>query len=116
MAQIKNVSGVDKNDAWSGRFVLPGQVIPVSDDHVWAYLAPWAEGQEGVTWAPGDPETQDLIDAEYEKRNPTEDAEPKGSASRDEWVAFVLSAGLATAEELADMKRDEIRDTYKKES
>jgi hypothetical protein len=37
---------------------------------------------------------------------------PKGNASREEWAAYALTRPGVTEEALADLGRDEIRDTY----
>lgn len=125
MSKIKNITGEDRiallEGAGSGRLVLKGQEIDVPDERVTTYTQ--LEG----SWAPADDRARELHQQMLDElaewiaatEPPAELEEPAGNASRDEWAAYVLAAGLATEDDLNDAEskplgRDQIRDTYKK--
>lgn len=120
MAKIRNASGEDRtlSAAAGGRLVLAGAVIDVPDEDVYGYT------QQSI-WEPVDDDAQaahDEAHAAYEAAlrvdlglpEPAQD-QPAGNASREEWAAFVVTAGLASEDEISGLGRDEIRDTYKQE-
>lgn len=117
MAKIKNVSGETRRLAVSagGRLVLDGQVIVVKPEQVYGYT------QQSI-WEPVDDEAkqahedahQAYLDAIAEELRPVGE-QPAAEAPREAWVGYVVGRGLATAEELAELSRDEIRDQYKQE-
>lgn len=37
---------------------------------------------------------------------------PAGNAGRDEWAKYVVESGNATEDEIAEMGRDDLRDTF----
>lgn len=39
-------------------------------------------------------------------------APPAGNAGRDEWAKYVVESGKATGDEIAEMGRDDLRDTF----
>lgn len=115
MARIKNISGEDREvPALNGRLVLAGQVVDVPAEDVYAFT------QQTEVWAPSDAEATtadaeaaaayDAVIAEIEA--PDGPTPPAGNASRDEWAAYVVAAGLATEEQIDGVGRDELRDTY----
>lgn len=132
MPTIKNVSGEDRIvPALGGRFVKAGQQIEVAEDQVYGFT------QQTDVWAPVDAPAEqahvDGHDAYLERRSeelggvpvdnagaripppdPSELEEPAGNASREEWVDYVLTAQLATEDDLEGKGRDEIRDAYRK--
>lgn len=120
MAKIKNVSGEDLVvPVLGGRLVQAGQVIEVPDELVYSFT------QQEPNWRPdGDAaetaheeghraylERAGLVETEGGEEVPVTE-EPAGNASREEWAAYAVGAGLATPEELDGKGRDEIRDTY----
>lgn len=128
--KIKNISGEDRTigataGAPGGRLVLKGAKIEVDAAEVYLYT------QQETLWAPADKDAEaahaaghaaylERLAAENPAPAPDEDedqgddlAEPAGNASRDEWAAYVVGRELATEDEIADLSRDEIRDTYK---
>ena len=112
MPKVKNISGDDR--IVQGRLVLSGVVLEVPADEVWSYTC-----QES-NWAPADDEAQAEHDASYAMHHAVEealadDARPPGNASRDVWATYVLTAGLATEDDITDMSRDQLRDTYGQE-
>lgn len=109
--KVKNISGEDR--IVQGRLVLKGAVLEVEPDEVWSYT------QQEPNWAPADKDAQAIHDHEYATAHAVEEALaedecPAGNASRDVWAAYVLAAELATEDDIKDMTRDEIRDTYGK--
>lgn len=107
MPQIKNVSGDDLVVPWlGGRLVLAGQVVDVDEGDVYAFTC------QEPNWAPADDAAQAEHDAAEAEANPEPVEKPAGNASRDLWAAYVVAAGLATEEQIADMSRDQLRDTY----
>ena len=121
MAKIRNISGEARVVPSLGdRLVLPNQVVEVLDDDAYGFT------QQTTVWAAADTATEELsesAEAEYQERleeslrppQPPEEVvlhQPAGNASREEWVAYVTAAGLATADDLGDMGRDAIRGTY----
>lgn len=112
MARIKNVSGEDR--ITGGRLVLAGAVLEVADEDVWSYT------QQESNWAPADAEATAIHDDAYATHHVVEEAlaegeRPPGNASRDVWATYVLTAGLATEDEITDLTRDDLRDTYGQE-
>ena len=116
MAKVKNISGEDRTvPGLGGRLVLAGQVVEVPDDEVYAYT------QQTSTWAPADEPAKAKHAEEWAVYHEVAELEgnleqppqpPAGNAGRDEWVAYVLAAGLATPDAVDGMGRDELRDTY----
>lgn len=120
MSKIKNTSGESLLVPWlGGRLVLAGAEVEVPAGDVFAYT------QQEHTWAPADAEATEIHDGvlsdlaeliDAEQTQTAESAgtlEPAGNASREEWATYVLTAGLATDDEIADLNRDQLRDTYK---
>jgi electron transfer flavoprotein alpha/beta subunit len=52
-----------------------------------------------------------LSEKEAAEVDPTVTARPAGNASREEWIDYAISAG-ADQDVVANMTRDEIRDTF----
>lgn len=107
--KVKNISGEDR--LVQGRLVLSGAVLEVDPDDVWSYTC------QEPNWAPADDEAQAVHDAAYATHHAVEEAlaedeRPAGNASRDVWATYVTTANLATEDDIKDMSRDEIRDTY----
>lgn len=112
MAKVKNISGVDR--IVQGRLVLAGMVLEVPADEVWSYTC------QETNWAPADDEATEVHDAAYATHHAVEEAleddeRPAGNASREVWAAYVVAAGLATEDDITDMSRDQLRDTYGRE-
>lgn len=110
--KVKNISGEDR--IVQGRLVLRGAVLDVEPDEVWSYTC------QEPNWAPADDEAQAVHDDAYATAHAVEEAlaedeRPAGNASRDVWAAYVLAAGLATEDEITDLTRDQLRDTYSQE-
>lgn len=106
MAKVKNVSGEDRFVPWlAGRLVLAGAVIEVDDEQAWAFT------EQASVWEPVDKAAQKAHDAGVAELKPPE--EPGGNASREAWAAYVVTTGKATNDEIEDLSRDDIRDTYK---
>lgn len=113
--KVKNVSGEDVVVPWLGsRLVLAGQVVDVPEGDVYAYT-------QTPLWEPADKGAESAHKAaheDYERRagfEPTPDEVPEApgkNASREEWAAYVIGSGHATAEQIDGLGRDEIRDTY----
>lgn len=107
MAKYKNVSGGDLivPTLTGSRLVVAGAVL--DDTEVGGHL-----NQPGV-WEPADDEAQASWDAAHAVEEAlAEDAQPAGNASREVWAGYVLAAGLASEDEIEDMGRDDLRDTY----
>ena len=113
MAKVKNVSGEDR--IVQGRLVLAGAVLEVPADEVWSYTC------QEPNWAPADDEAQAVHDDAYATAHAVEVAleeneRPAGNASRDVWAAWVLATHSdVTEDDITDMSRDELRDTYSQE-
>lgn len=119
MAKIKNISGEPLVvPALGGRMVLAGQEVEVSEEDVYGFTC------QTSTWAPVGDEARaahDEADEQYHERVAEESGpeaaaaleQPAGNASRDAWAEWVVAAGLATSDDVADLGRDEIRDTYR---
>ena len=112
MAKVKNISGDDR--LVQGRLVLAGAVLEVPADEVWSYTC------QEANWAPADEEATAVHDEAYAVAHAVEEAleehePPAGNASREVWAQYVLAAGLATEDDITDMSRDELRDTYGRE-
>lgn len=143
MAKIRNAFGEHRtlSAAAGGRLVLKDAVIEVKPEEVYGYTqqAGWEpvddeaqtahdeaheaytahdEAHEAYVEAiaaeyPPAPDEVSLDDGDGNQGNDPE--QPNGNASRDEWAEYVVSRGLATADELDGLGRDQIRDTYKTE-
>jgi hypothetical protein len=119
VAKVKNISGEPLLvPALGGRMVLPGQVVDVADEAVYGFTC------QKQTWAPVGDEAQAAHDAgheQYRERVAEESGPeavtalevPAGNADRDTWAAWVVATGLATEDDLAELGRNEIRDTYR---
>ena len=115
MATIKNVSGQTLLVPSLGdRLVQKGQEIevPAEDGYSFTQSANWDAHDDEAKAAETEAEAdyQARLAAETAPEEPV--AQPKGSASRDEWAAYVVAAGLAAPDALDGKGRDEIRDTY----
>lgn len=112
MSTIKNVSGQDLMLPWlNERLVLAGEVVEVPEEHVYAYTC------QTETWAPVDDDAKALHESGVEAFETTRRAEeplaePAGNATTEAWAAWVVAAGLATAEEVDGMGRNELREAY----
>lgn len=107
MPQIRNVSSESRDVPWEGRTVPAGEVLTVPDADVYAYTQ-----QDGL-WEPADEAAQSAHDravAVLERPD-----RPRGNASREEWMAYVVQHNLATEGDITDLSRDELRDTYGQE-
>lgn len=102
MAMIRNVSGEARAVPWEGRIVDDGEVLAVPVEDVWAYT------QQAGVWEPADEAAQAVHDEAGTSR-------PRGNASREEWVRWVVAKGLAAEQDLENLTRDELRDTYGQE-
>ena len=112
MAKVKNISGEDR--IVQGRLVLAGAVLEVPADEVWSYTC------QEPNWAPADDKAQAIHDDVYATHHAVEEAlgedgRPAGNAKREVWAEWVLAAGLATEDDITDMSRDQLRDTYGQE-
>ncbi|MCF6376900.1 hypothetical protein L2K70_04730 [Nocardioides KLBMP 9356] len=112
MAKVKNVSGEDR--IVQGRLVLAGALLEVPADEVWSYTI------QEPNWAPGDDEARTAHDEAYATAHAVEEAieenaRPAGNASRDVWAAWVVATERATEDDITDMSRDQLRDTYGQE-
>ncbi|WP_374457713.1 hypothetical protein [Nocardioides sp.] len=101
--KVKNVSGEAR--ITDGRLVLPGADIEVED--VYAYTC------QEPNWAPADDEAKAAHEAALAALE--EPTKPPGNASREAWAEYVLAAELATEDDIKDMSRDQLRDTYGQE-
>lgn len=115
MAKIKNVSGSDRiAGAPLGRLVLAGADLEVPASEVYTYTC------QEPNWAPADDEARAAHDEADAIANAVEEAldedrHPAGNASRDVWAEYVLAAELAAEDDIKDMSRDQLRDTYGQE-
>lgn len=123
MGNIRNVSGQALFVPGFG--ILDDQdVAEVPDDTVYAYTAsanfePVGSSTEALHQA-GATEEAERVAAEQAERGvaPAGDVDessleqPAGNAAREEWARYVVTAGLATAEELEGLGRDQIRDKF----
>ena len=138
MAKVRNISGVDRSTR--NRLVLAGAAIEVPIEECWGYtqqLETWEAfddaarevhqfNLDAIAYYLAELEAEELareqafadaeaaIEADIDGDG-APDEQPGGNASRDEWAAYVIGAGLATEDELDGKGRDEIRDTYKLE-
>lgn len=112
MAQIRNTSGGDLFVPPLGdRLVMAGQVVEVPDADVYGFTQQdaWDAVDEAAKAAHDEATTAYAAVTEQVATGPQE---PARSASRAAWEAYVLAATLATPDEIADLTRDELRDTY----
>lgn len=115
MPKVKNVSGEDVVvPSLGSRLVLAGQVVDVPAEDVYSYT-------QTSLWDAADTAAERAHKAaheDYQRRagfEPTPDEVPEPpakSASREEWAAYVIGSGHATAEQIDGLGRDELRDTY----
>lgn len=101
MAMIRNVSGEPRDVPWEGKTVDDGEVLTVPVEDVWAYT------QQDI-WEPADDVAQAAHDEAGARR-------PRGNATREEWLRWVVAKGLAAEGDVEDLTRDQLRDTYGQE-
>ena len=118
MAKVKNTTGEHRTA--KGRLVLDGAELEVEADEVYGFTCQphWSGDPERRNWVPADAEAQAIHDEAEALANAVdealaEDEPPAGNASRDVWAAWVLAAHPGVSEDdIKDMGRDELRDTY----
>lgn len=122
MAKVQNVSGSDR--IVGERLVVEGATLECERHEVWSYTCSGidAAGEQVAppVWAPFDDEAKAVHEAEVAAlveaaAEPPELAKPAGNAAREVWAEYVIAAGLAVEDDITDMSRDQLRDTYGQE-